>query len=290
MKTQAQTVSDIDGNVYNTITIGTQVWMKENLKVTHYSNGDAIPNISDNTSWSNLATGARCYYNNDSAVNAPVYGVLYNWYAVNDSRNIAPTGWHVPTDAEWTTLTTYLGGESVAGGKLKETDTTHWQSPNTGATNETGFTALPSSFRGDNGIFGYVGVYGYWWSSTEYNAIYAWFRDVHYNVSSVGRSYYDKEVGYSLRCMKNNGSDIEDINYQKKLYIYPNPVIDRVYIDCAERQDLKMQIYNVVGECVLQRALNSGTDDIDVSSLSKGIYVIQITGADWTVQRKLTKE
>jgi uncharacterized protein (TIGR02145 family) len=139
---ETNTVTDIDGNIYHTVTIGTQVWMVENLKTTKYRNGDPIPNVTGNA-WAALTTGAYCWYNNDAATYKATYGALYNWYAVADSRNIAPTGWHVPTDAEWTTLTTFLGGESVAGGKLKETGTNHWTSPNTGATNETGFTALP---------------------------------------------------------------------------------------------------------------------------------------------------
>ena len=137
------TVVDIDGNVYNTVTIGTQVWMVENLKTTKYRNGDAIPNVTGNASWVALSTGAYCWYNNDAATYKATYGALYNWYAVGDSRNIAPSGWHVATDSEWTTLSTFLGGESIAGDKLKEIGTSHWLSPNTGATNSNGFTAFP---------------------------------------------------------------------------------------------------------------------------------------------------
>jgi len=139
-------VTDIDGNVYQTVKIGNQWWMMENLKVTSYRNGEAIPNVTDTTEWYNLTTGAYCYYDND-AYNTTIYGRLYNWYSINDSRSIAPTGWHVPTDEEWTTVINYLGGESVAGGKLKENGTTHWTSPNNGATNESGFSALPGGYR-----------------------------------------------------------------------------------------------------------------------------------------------
>ena len=147
------TVTDIDGNTYQTVKIGDQWWMAENLKVTCYRNGDAIPNITDGTTWASLSTGAYCEYNNDIN-NVATYGRLYNWYAVTDSRNIAPAGWHVPSDAEWKQLEMYLGmSQSEAdatgwrgtdeGGKLKEVGTMHWNSPNTGATNESGFTALP---------------------------------------------------------------------------------------------------------------------------------------------------
>jgi uncharacterized protein (TIGR02145 family) len=199
------TVTDIDGNVYKTITIGTQTWMVENLRTTKYSNGDPIPNVTDSTAWSNLITGAYCNYNND--VNfSTIHGSLYNWYAVNDSRNIAPTGWHVPSDAEWTTLTTYLGGVSVAGGKLKEAGTTHWLSPNTGATNETGFTALPCGNRSFVGKFDAVGYDGLWWSSTlnaDPTIFNAYYRFVYYSGSDVNSPGANESSGFSVRCVMN---------------------------------------------------------------------------------------
>jgi uncharacterized protein (TIGR02145 family) len=205
------TVTDIDGNVYNTVTIGTQVWMKENLKTTKYNDGTAISNITVNATWTALTTGAYCDYSNTPA-NSTTYGRLYNWYAVdnnaatrvasNGGKNVCPNGWHVPTDAEWTTLTTYLGGESVAGGKLKETGTTHWESPNEGATNETGFTALPGGNRNNNGAFNEIGTNGFWWSSTESAAATAWYRAIYYNFSSVFRFSYYKLYGFSVRCLR----------------------------------------------------------------------------------------
>lgn len=195
------TVTDIDGNVYHTVTIGTQVWMVENLKTTKYRDGTSIPNVTDNTAWSNLTTGAYCDYNNTPS-NSSTYGRLYNWYAATDAHNIAPTGWHVPTDADWSTLTTYLGGESVAGGKLKEIGTTHWQSPNTGATNEVGFTALPGGYRYDDGAFYGIGSDGYWWSATEYDATYAWDLGMFNYGSNVDHYGGIKEDGFSVRCVR----------------------------------------------------------------------------------------
>jgi uncharacterized protein (TIGR02145 family) len=200
--TTVSTVTDFEGNVYNTETIGTQTWMAENLKTTKYNDGTAIPNITDNTAWAGLITEAYSDYSNTPS-NSITYGRLYNWYAVTDSRNICPTGWHVPTDAEWTTLTTYLGGESVAGGKLKETGLIHWADPNTGATNETGFTALPGGARSFDGTYSLIGLYDYWWSSTEdSNTPLAWGRCVYYNYTKVGRSYLNKQNGFSVRCIK----------------------------------------------------------------------------------------
>lgn len=150
------TIRDIDGNTYKTVKIGIQLWMKENLNVSHYRNGDPIPEVKNPTEWINLTTGAWCYYINDSAM-GPRYGKLYNWYAVNDPRGLAPTDWHVPSHAEWISLTTYLGGEDVAGGKMKEAGTSHWQSPNAGATNSSGFTALPGGYRLSNGAYNGIG-------------------------------------------------------------------------------------------------------------------------------------
>jgi len=197
---QTGTVTDIDGNTYQTVKIGDQWWMAENLKVTHYRNGDAIPNVTDVSEWSNLTTGAYCNYNNDDN-NANTYGSLYNWYAVDDSRNIAPDGWHVPTDAKWQTLVDYLGGDAIAGGKMKETGTSHWKSPNTGATNESGFSALPGGYRGYTGLFADVGDYAYFWSSKWYGST-AWYRGLLYDYSGVYRGNFSHQNGYSVRCVR----------------------------------------------------------------------------------------
>jgi len=199
--TDPTTVTDIDGNVYHTVTIGTQVWMVENLKTTKYRNGDPIPNVTLDASWTALTSGAYCLYNNDAA-NKITYGALYNWFAVSDSRNIAPVGWHVPTDAEWTTLTDYLGGTSVAGGKLKESGTSHWITPNTGATNSNSFTALPGGFRGFNGAFNYVDYYGFWWPTTNNSTTYAWFRYMSSNSVELFKLSDNKYYGFSVRCLK----------------------------------------------------------------------------------------
>ena len=201
-----------DGKVYQTVVIGTQEWMAENLKYLpsvvgpgtgsqstpyYYVYGYDGTNVADAKATDNYAT----------------YGVLYNWPAAmagsassnaNPSgvQGVCPAGWHLPSDAEWTELTDYLGGISVAGGKLKETGTTHWASPNTGATNETGFTALPGGDRYLFGDFYAIGLLGYWWSATEYGPHYAWSRYVGYADSNVDRNINAKEDGYSVRCVR----------------------------------------------------------------------------------------
>jgi uncharacterized protein (TIGR02145 family) len=195
------TVTDIDGNVYRTVTIGTQVWMAENLKVTHYRNGDAIPNVTVPAAWGELTSGAYCNYDNDTA-QAADYGRLYNWFAVDDSRNIAPIGWHVPTDAEWQALVNYLGGDAIAGGKMKETGTEHWVSPNTGATNESGFCALPGGDRSGSGHYYDINDLAYFWSSTDSSSFHVWTRALDCNNSAVGRPYSDVQDGLSIRCVK----------------------------------------------------------------------------------------
>ena len=197
-------VTDVDGNNYQTVIIGSQEWMKENLRVTKYSNGEIIPNVIDNVEWSSLLfslTGAWAHCSNDSQYEN-TYGKLYNWYVVSDSRNVCPIGWHVPTDGEWTILTDYLGGEAVAGGKMKSTSTQYWSSPNTNATNESGFSGLPGGYRGTNGSFYLIGNGGTWWSSTEFNLVTALSRGLGYIGGSLDRDDYDKRVGFSLRCLK----------------------------------------------------------------------------------------
>ena len=194
-------VIDIDGNEYATIKIGNQLWMASNLKTTRYRNGDPIVNMTNYTVWVTLTSGAYCDYDNLTS-NGTTYGHLYNWYAVNDSRNIAPTGWHIPTDAEWDVLVAFLGGPSVAGGKMKETGTSHWMPTNYGATNESGFTALPGG--GSNTQGWNINTYGYWWSSTEYNSTKAWFRYIYKDDTNIVRTYDNssKTLGYSVRCIK----------------------------------------------------------------------------------------
>jgi uncharacterized protein (TIGR02145 family) len=205
--TEDEPVTDCDGNSYKTLKIGNQIWMAENLRTTRYSNGDAIPEVTADADWAGLSTGAYCWYNNDVA-NKTKFGALYNWYSVQDSRNIAPSGWHIPTDADWTILETYLGGGSVAGGKMKSSSI--WKSPNTGGDNSSGFTALPGGYR--NGVYGtceQMSILTYWWSATGSDLVImglrnAWFRVVSYDYTALSRATINVRSGFSLRCIKDN--------------------------------------------------------------------------------------
>ncbi|MCP4706380.1 MAG: hypothetical protein GY865_17415 [candidate division Zixibacteria bacterium] len=194
---------DIDGNIYETTTIGSQVWMAENLKVTHYRNGDPIYEVNplEPGEWSGLSTGAFIEFDNYSPDYIDNYGLLYNWYAVNDSRNIAPAGWHVPTLAEWQTLIDYLGGSSVAGGKMKEEGTTFWGSPNAGATNESGFTGRPAGTT-NSGEYADIEYHAYFWSATETDFMEAQYTQLQFSSITTYSSTRDKNAGMSIRCIK----------------------------------------------------------------------------------------
>ena len=199
------TVSDIDNNTYNTVQIGAQCWTKSNLKTSKYRNGDNIPTGLSNSAWQNTTSGAYAIYNNNP-VNDGLYGKLYNHYAVTDSRGLCPTGWHVPSDSEWTILENQLGGSSVAGGSLKSTATqptpSGWNPPNTGATNSSGFTALPGGLRASDGGFYNLANYGIWWSSSFLSWSDAWERNMGYNYSSIGRTIDYRTDGFSVRCCR----------------------------------------------------------------------------------------
>jgi uncharacterized protein (TIGR02145 family) len=197
-----------------TIQIGTQKWMKENLNTSFYRNGDAIPQITNATDWASATEGAWCYYNNDP-VNGEIYGKLYNWYAVNDPRGLAPTGWHVPTDADFTTLITTLGGTAVAGGKMKEAGTSHWTTPNTGADNSSGFGGLPGGWRNYQGQWVPMGDEGLWWSATE---ISTQGRYIYLASDSAACNFYGnpKNDGKSVRCLR----DLTGLPHQNNKNIY----------------------------------------------------------------------
>lgn len=182
------------------VMIGTQVWMKKNLNVSRYRNGDLIPQVTNATQWENLTTGAWCYYENNTA-NGTVYGKLYNWYAVNDPRGLAPTGYHVPTDGEWTSLTTFLGGVDIAGDKMKAT--TSWNPfPLIFNSNSSGFTALSGGYRSPNGTFTNIGYFNCYWSSSQSDGINVWNYFLKYNSSWVDRLSNRPSAGFSVRCIK----------------------------------------------------------------------------------------
>jgi uncharacterized protein (TIGR02145 family) len=208
------TVTDASGNIYPIVTIGTQVWMAENLRTTKFRDGSSIPVVTDSAQWTNnLFNGnpslksMMCWYNNDSLTNAAnKIGALYTWYSIdpasNGNKNVCPTGWHIPTDDEWITLTTFLGGVSVAGGQMKSTNTLYWFDPNKDATNISGFSGLGGGYRFDDGSFQNMGYFGYWWSATEVDPDEAKYYNLFYSLGDIGKGNIFKARGYSVRCIR----------------------------------------------------------------------------------------
>jgi len=197
-----QTVTDIDGNVYRTLKIGGQIWMAENLRVTHYRDGTPIPYVQAEDQWSQLTKGAYCLDQNDPAAYKETYGALYNFYTVSDTRSLSPEGWHVPTAEEWGELIEFLGGEDRAGGTMKDVGSNLWKIPTHAASNESGFSALPAGGRGRLGDVGEIGYYATWWSSTADDPLYAWHWGLYPDKNSIRYNPGHKASGFSVRCIK----------------------------------------------------------------------------------------
>ena len=225
-----ESVTDIDGNTYKTVKIGNQIWMAENLKVTHYRNGDPIPNVSEYKEWPKLVTGAYCAYQNDESHESDTYGYLYNWYAVTDERNLAPEGWRVASFDDWIELLHQVGFTN-SGGKLKKSGLSHWGKPNTGATNEVGFSAFPGGYRSDWGGCMFKGAGAYFWTTRALNDVEAHRVALYKFNSDTEIREMNKLYGFSVRCVKDNtlGSDLilkgldalgqDDLDYKTKIAI-----------------------------------------------------------------------
>ncbi|OFX26037.1 MAG: hypothetical protein A2033_19550 [Bacteroidetes bacterium GWA2_31_9] len=274
----AQTVTDIDGNVYNTVTIGTQVWMKENLKVTKYNDGSDIGTTSSpNLNISSESNPKYLWAYNGLESNVADYGRLYTWYAVTDNRKVCPVGWHVPGTDEWTTLTDYLGGTSTSGLKLREAGTSHWTSPNTGADNSSGFTALPGGYRHPNGTFYYMGGTGFWWSTTDAGGGYAYYRSLSSSYAGTISMSNPKNVALSVRCLSDSQATGFNENIKKSYFkLYPNPNDGKFKIMIAnfETDKITIEIYNLMGEKVLQQ---KNSNEVDLSNSPKGVYFVKVS-------------
>lgn len=255
-------VTDIDGNYYETVIIGSQEWMADNLRVAKYSNGDVIPNVTSNIEWSNLTSGAWAHYNNDSQHENP-YGKLYNWFTISDSRNVCPNGWHVPTSEEWSILINFLdpnadGGfnPNTAGGKMKGTGTNFWTAPNLDAINDTGFTGLPGASRLNDGSFSEnLGEFGFWWSSTDLdtNANYVSTRYLMYLNGSAWWNSNSVREGISVRCVLGQSIGVFELQTLQKQLIKivnllgqeveysPNTVLIYVYDDGSKERIMKLE-------------------------------------------------
>jgi uncharacterized protein (TIGR02145 family) len=287
-----QTVADIDGNIYNTVIIGEQVWMAENLKTTKYSDGTNILMVTDSISWSVTGLPAYCWYSNTSLYK-DIFGALYNWQAVNTGK-LAPEGWHVPTEEEWTDLTDFLGGERIAGGKMKDPGTIsigtgYWFTPNSGATNQSGFTAFGGGTRELDGAFNYLFSYGLWWTSTGDDQGFASYRQLSYNYTDVLKGFLKQQYGMSVRCVKDMQPGLEINVPGKVIKVYPNPAADYVMVDFAEEKFSEASVYNVFGELLLRIDIKGPREKINLLSLPGGVLFLRFTGPGITVHAKLVK-
>jgi uncharacterized protein (TIGR02145 family) len=275
------TVTDADGNVYNTVTIGTQIWMAENLRTTKLSDGTDIPLVADYTEWRDLATPGYCWYDNIPVAAGNPYGALYNGYAAHSGK-LCPAGWYVPTGIEWSTLTDYLGGGLAANGKLKETGTNHWLSPNTGATNESGFTGLPGGYRyflnHDENGFENLGSFGFW-----YDDFYL------YDTIPIQWAFIPSEnSGFSVRCLMGSSTSITNTINSEEVILYPNPAKEKLYISNSNYAHSIIMILDLQGKKVLSKQMDS--DPIDISNLEKGVYVVKLVDSENVLITKFVKE
>lgn len=272
----AQTITDFDANVYNTIVIGSQTWMKENLKVSHYQNGVEIPMVTDDIQWSSTKSGASCNYANSSII-SNTYGKIYNFYAVENLNNICPIGWHVPSDKEWDTLIAYLGGAESAGGLLKSTNL--WNLPNIGASDNFGFSALPGGGRsGNDGAFLNLNNTGFYWSSTDDGVGGAWIRILSNTNSSIirGNGNSTKNDGFYVRCIKDSViTSIEDRNIVKPTNIYPNITTDIFYFENNSLNEINIDLFDLHGKKVNQYYAKTGLNVFNLSGATKGFYFLQ---------------
>jgi uncharacterized protein (TIGR02145 family) len=326
---QAQTtVTDIDGNVYDCVPIGTQIWMAENLKATRYPDGSAIPYITVNTEWGALGDNetddAYCFYENDANGEAAQFGALYSWAAAmgdnatssdmvpSGVQGVCPAGWHLPSEAEWTVLEDYLIANgynfdgSLSGNEIAKSlaATSGWTPNGTagnpgndqGSNNSTGFTGLAGGTRSNasTGIFTGKESKGIWWSSTEYatDNTMAYRSLIQYNYDNFMVYFNQKSNGFSVRCLSNSSVSIgiKKMNEGKGHPLYPNPAADRFYINNTDAKSIEIQMCNVLGENVLESVLSFGINDFDINTLPKGVYVVKLIGDNWQEQSKFIKE
>lgn len=292
---KAQTIPDTDGNIYNTVTIGVQTWMKENLKTTRFNDGTSIPLVSDDSIWAGLDTPAYCWNENNETAYKKTYGALYNWHAVNTGK-LCPEGWHVSADTDWTTMGEYLiangynyNGRTTANeyGKVLASDT-GWSSSSIDCAigsdkfpdkrNSTGFSGLPGGIRSnDTTIYNRPGFFGFWWTSTERDTSFAWYRYFAFDHCGVVRSWRHKENGLSVRCVSDNMASVIDLPNADAIILYPNPATEKLNIKNSLDAKTTIKIIDLQGRQVLSK--QTDPNPIDISNLERGIYIVRLVGS-----------
>lgn len=292
LKSNAQTVLDIDGNIYNTITIGTQTWMQKNLKTTRFNNGIQIPTttlpVQNDTSivyqWA---------YDEDTN-NIDIYGRLYTWNVLRSNNNVCPVGWKVPDNSDWETLTNFLGGDSIAGGKMKETGTIHWLVTDSTVDNSSGFTGLGNGFRGNPSGFRNLGQISSFWSFTPLGMNQIFPRGYVYILFSHNNTFAKSiavaNCGKAIRCIKDLTTSIENSSFQNKIQIFPNPAADKIIISFEEIRTYHLSIYDMLGNTLYQQKLVDKINDIEIAFLPKGTYLIKLITKDHASTYKFIKQ
>jgi len=286
----AQTVTDIDGNVYNTVTIGTQKWMQENLKTTHFNNGDEIPTTTLSI-YNDTTSVYQWAYNFDTS-NVNIYGRLYTWFVVFNTRNVCPVGWHVPDNSDWDTLRNFLGGEFVAGGKMKEMGTAHWFSTDSTVSNSSGFTGLGGGM-GRPTMFINLDKIGVFWSATPFGITSTFPRGFNYYLlahnNDLHQSVSVAHNGQSIRCIKGFATGMKNSSLKKEIEVYPNPATDRIVVSLETNQNYHLSIYDALGRVILQKQLTDKSTPIDISRFPKGNYIIEVIGDNFRAVKQIVK-
>ena len=292
LKINAQTLIDIDGNIYNTVTIGTQTWIKENLKTTRYNNGVTIPTTS--LPVNNDPTILYQWAYDQDTNNINTYGRLYTWNVASSNDKVCPLGWKVPNNADWNTLKSFLGGDSIAGGKMKEIGITHWLATDSSVDNSSGFTGLGSGSRGNPSGFNHLGTIGSFWSSTPFGTIGSFPRGNVYSLRSHNNTFASSVAvannGKAIRCIKDASTSIENSSLKNKIQLFPNPATDRVAISFEDIKNYHFTIYNLLGSMLYKQLLVDKINYIDIASLPKGTYLIQVRDEEQVVSYKLIKQ
>lgn len=288
---QAQTVADVDGNIYNTITIGTQTWMKENLKTTHFNNGIAIPTTT--LAANNDSTSVFQWPYNDDVANVATYGRLYTWYAITGNNNVCPAGWHVPDNSEWQALANFLGGDSIAAAKMKETGTSHWAVTNSSVTNSSSFTGLPGGFRGNPQGYNQLGSTGWFWSVTPFGSS-GFQRGFHFdlltNSNYLMSAVAVSNCGMSVRCLKDLTTGIRALPSQDPIRLFPNPATGDVRLEFDDAVERQLYIYDAKGSLVSHITTTNKVHFIPLGNLERGVYFLRIVEKGNVVEKKFVKE